>query len=231
MDEKIKRSSRSSVDDVKTEEDNEEKENPLNRFGFSALTEKEKNDQAIQLDREILASKAATATSKQTKQRSSTASRGAHNNRKITVDKKRKSSRKSSLKREESEDEEIDINQRKSSRTRANSEIAYVEADSDDEYAQKAFILPDSGSKDRSLKTKMSKKGVKKIIKSSKAVNGNLENDQESDKESEKSHCGDFSDSDIEVKSDIDENNSDSDNGESDDNDEIDYKIQHILTR
>jgi hypothetical protein len=224
VEEKIKNSSRSGLHNKQTEENSEEKGNPLNRFGFSALTEKERNDQAIDLDSEILASKAANA-SKQTKQTSSTASRGAKNNRKIAVDKKRKSSRRSSLKDEESEDEEIDINLRKSSRAQATSEIAYVEADSDDEYAQKAFILPGSGSKDRSVKRKVAKKEVK----SSKMAKGTSDNDQESDKESEKSHCGDFSDSDSDIKL-IDSVDSESDSEESDDND-IDYKIQHILTR
>jgi hypothetical protein len=223
VEEKIKKSSRSGLDNDQKEENSEEKENPLYRFGFSALTEKEKNDQAINLDSEILASKAANA-SKQTKQRS----RGAINNRKI-VDKKRKSSQRSSLKDEERGDEEIDINLRKSSRARANSEIAYVEADSDDEYAQKAFILPESGSNDKLLKRKVAKKEVKNTMKSSKTAHGTSDTNQESDKESEKSHCGDFSDSDIEVN-DTEVIDSESDGQESDDN-EIDYKIQHILTR
>lgn len=209
----------------------EEKENPLNRFGFSALTEREKKDKAIFLNSEILASKAAAATGKRTKQRSSVAPRG-HNNKKLSVDKKRKSKRKSSHENEEDEnedEEEKDISLRKSSRTRANSEVAYVEADSDDEYAQKAFILPESDSRGKTVKSN-GKKEVKEVKKtgmksSKKSVSEPSDNDEDSGKESEKSHCGDFSDSDI------DTNNSDSEGNEESNDNEIEYKIQHILTR
>jgi hypothetical protein len=200
-----------------------DKENPLNRFGFSTLTEKErtlekessdrKRESIDQDDEEGSRKKPHRVSGRVIKQLEQDSEKRKKTNRKAVIEKKGRGSKSTHASRtshtsrssrssrnnddgEEDEDEELqDSNLRKSSRTRASSTIAYTEADSDDEFARNAFILPES--EGRSKRPKRQSNSVKrKTLPSSKSKNQE-EVIEMSDSEAEcvNSYANDFSDS------------------------------------